>query len=120
MKVDKPAALGKAPETEATLDTLPMDLDFVSNDIEFRNDLFDAILSNINTDNLELVPVNTIEQENNMNKLNKINNVNNNLVQNTTLNMMLFTCIPNITNYGQITINYSMKNLSISLTVLSY
>ena len=51
MKVDKPAALGKAPETEATLDTLPMDLDFLSND-------------------LRLVPVNTVEQENNMNKLN--------------------------------------------------
>ena len=61
MKVDKPAALGKAPETEATLDTLPMDL---------RPDLFDNILSNINTDNLERVPVNTVEQENNMNKLN--------------------------------------------------
>ena len=51
MKVDKPAALGKAPETEATLDTLLMDLDFLSND-------------------LRLVPVNTVEQENNMNKLN--------------------------------------------------
>jgi hypothetical protein len=51
MKVNKPAALGKAPETEATLDTLLMDLDFLSND-------------------LRLVPVNTVEQENNMNKLN--------------------------------------------------
>ena len=61
MKFDKPAALGKAPETEATLDTLPMDLDFLSND-------------------LRLVPVNTVEQENNMNKLNQVNNVNNNLV----------------------------------------
>ena len=61
MKVDKPAALGKAPETEATLHTLPMDLDFLSND-------------------LRLVPVNTVEQENNMNKLNQVNNVNNNLV----------------------------------------
>ena len=69
MKVDKPAALGKAPETEAMLDTLPMDLDFLSNDFELRHDLFDDILSNINTDNLELVPDNTIEQENNMNKL---------------------------------------------------
>ena len=101
MKVDKPAALGKAPGTEATLDTLPMDLDFLSND-------------------LRLVPVNTVEQENNMNKLNQVNNVNNNLVQNTTSNMMPFTCMPNITNYGQITINYNMNNCSISLTVLSY
>ena len=89
MKVDKPAALGKAPETEATLDTLPMDL---------RPDLFDNILSNINTDNLERVPVNTVEQENNMNKLNQVNNVNNNLVQITTSNMMPFTCMSNITN----------------------
>jgi len=110
MKVDKPAALGKAPETEATLDTLPMDLDFLANDFELRHDLFDDILSSINTDNLELVPVNTVEQENNMNKLNQVNNVNNNLVQNTTSNMMPFTCMPNITNYGQITINYNMKN----------
>ena len=61
MKVDKPAALGKAPETEAILDTLPMDLDFLSND-------------------LRLVPVNTVEQENNMNKLDQVNNANNNLV----------------------------------------
>ena len=36
MKVDKPAALGKSLETDATLDTLPMDLDFLSNDFEFR------------------------------------------------------------------------------------
>ena len=70
MKVDKPAALGKASETEATLDTLPMDLDFLSDDFELRHDLFDNILSNINTENLERVPVNTVEQENNMNKLN--------------------------------------------------
>jgi hypothetical protein len=45
MKVDKPAALGKASETEATLDTLPMDLDFLSNDFQFRHDLFDDIYS---------------------------------------------------------------------------
>ena len=45
MKVDKPALLGKAPETEATLDTLPMDLDFLSNDFQFRHDLFDDIYS---------------------------------------------------------------------------
>jgi hypothetical protein len=99
MKVDKPAALGKAPETEATLDTLPMDLDFLSNDFELRPDLFDSILSNNNTDNLERVPVNTVEQENNMNKLNQVNNVNNNLVRNTTSNMMPFTCMSNITSY---------------------
>jgi hypothetical protein len=30
-----------------------------------------------------------------MNKLNQVNNVNNNLVQNTTSNMMPFTCMPN-------------------------
>ena len=36
MKVDKPAALGKSLETDATLDTLSMDLDFLSNDFEFR------------------------------------------------------------------------------------
>jgi hypothetical protein len=30
-----------------------MDLDFLSNDFELRHDLFDNILSNINTDNLE-------------------------------------------------------------------
>jgi hypothetical protein len=47
-----------------------MDLDFLSNDFELRHDLFDNILSNINTENLERVPVNTVEQENNMNKLN--------------------------------------------------
>ena len=47
-----------------------MDLDFLSNDFELRHDLFDNILSNINTDNLERVPVNTVEQENNMTKLN--------------------------------------------------
>ena len=87
-----------------------MDLDFLSNDFELRHDLFDNILSNINTDNLERVPVNTFEQENNMNKLNQVNNVNNNLIQNTTSNMMPFTCMSNITNYGQITINYNMKN----------
>jgi hypothetical protein len=99
MKVDKPAALGKAPETEAILDTLPMDMDFLSNDFELRSDLFDNNLSNINTDNVErvpvntlpmdldflsndlrLVPVNTVEQENNMNKLDQVNNANNNLV----------------------------------------
>ena len=68
--VNKPAALGKAPETEATLDTLPMNLDFLSNDFELRPDLFDNNLPNINTDNVERVPVNTVEQENNMNKLN--------------------------------------------------
>ena len=106
MKVDKPAALGKAPETEATLDTLPMDLDFLSNDFELRHDLLDNILSNINTDNLERVPVNTVEQENNMNKLDQVNNANNN----TTSNMMPFTCMSNIIDYGQITINYNMKN----------
>ena len=110
MKVDKPAALGKAPETEATLDTLPMDLDFPSNDFELRPDFFYNNLSNINTDNVERVPVNTVEQENNMNKLNQVNNVNNNLIQNTTSNMMPFTCMPNITNYGQVTIIYNMKN----------
>ena len=48
-----------------------MDLDFLSNEFELRHDLFDNILSNINTENLERVPVNTVvEQENNMNKLN--------------------------------------------------
>ena len=99
MKVYKPAALGKAPETEVTLDTLPMDLDFLSNDFELRPDLFDSILSNNNTDNLERVPVNTVEQENNMNKLNQVTNVNNNLVRNTTSNMMPFTCMSNITSY---------------------
>ena len=40
-----------------------MDLDFLSNDFELRPDLFDSILSNNNTDNLERVPVNTVEQE---------------------------------------------------------
>lgn len=91
-----------------------MDLDFLSNDFDLRYDLFDDILSNINTDNLELVPVYTVEQENNMKKLIEVNN---NLVQNTTSKMMPFTCMPNITNYGQITTNYNVKNLSISLTV---
>jgi hypothetical protein len=38
-----------------------------------------------------------------MNTLNQVNNVNNNLVLNTTSNMMPFT------NYGQITVNYNMK-----------
>jgi hypothetical protein len=45
MKVDKPAALRKDTETEVTL---PMDLDFLSNDFELRHDLFDDILSNFN------------------------------------------------------------------------
>ena len=81
-----------------------MDLDFLSNDFELRHDLFDNILSNINTDNLERVPINTVEQENNMNKLNQVNNVNNNLIQNTTSNMMPFTCISQTTVKLQSTI----------------
>jgi hypothetical protein len=57
-----------------------MDSDFLSND-------------------LRLVPVNTVEQKNNMNKLNQVNNVNNNLVRNTTSNMMPFTHMSNIATY---------------------
>ena len=105
MKVDKPAALGKAPETEATLDTLPMDLDFLSNDFELRPDLFDSILSNNNTDNLERVPVNTVEQENNMNKLNQVNNVNNNYLKYDVVYMHV-----KYHKLRQITFNLNMKN----------
>ena len=51
-------------------------------------------------DNFELVPVNTVEQENNTNKLNQVNNVNNNLVHvsqiSQTTVIILVNCYKNV------------------------
>jgi hypothetical protein len=76
-----------------------------------NNDVFDDILSCLNTDDLELVPCVTSAsvasgKENRcQNQFNQVNSV-----QNITSNSVPFMALPSNTNYGNITINYNIKN----------
>ena len=76
-----------------------------------NNDVFDDIHSCLNTDDLELVPCVTSAsvasgKENRcQNQFYQVNSV-----QNITSNSVPFMALPSITNYGNITINYNIKN----------
>ena len=113
----KPAALGKPPKTRDDFPTCEMTdfMDFNFFNEEFTSnevDIVDQILSTIDTAELELIQ-GTHEKENIHAHPRGLNDVTVSQVQSTSTNinstLMPLMPLPNITNYGQITINYNVN-----------
>ena len=107
----KPAALGKPPEPAdtGTCDVPNVDdfSDFLCDDFNPNEiDMVDQILSTINTGELELVQTNSVEKENMcLQPQKQVQNTNITKCSSTSMPLM---ALPNITNYGTITINYNV------------